>query len=491
VSVLRVETPALWEELAAHVDLDGLTERCLDETTRVMTPDFDREALPALREAGVRVLVRYARRDAATEAAEREDLRQRVDALPAWTRSVLHRAQRHALDDVVIGTQAWDPEHHAAEVRALFGAGLLAPLPGEDAPPLLGRYRLHPDLPPPPEPAWDFTEAVMDETDDLEPPREPGPVALLHDLASLAAALLHVVPRRTHKETLAIADGRRLGRRLGDTALSRHGRFAEIPRWTLALRALEALGAVSMDPIARTLHLDLALESTLRGATPDAVDRFVHRLVERDLHVVVPAVREALRQAGPGAIDEVVFLDLLREQDREILFVPWRREGATVYPDPAGLGTRPWDDEAWDAVEAPLVDALLARLVRLGVIRRAPGVFAGTPDGRRWAGALDHPHPPVWVTSDLELMVPPDSLTPWERFQLERLGRCLARDVVDRYRLDREGLEQWLSTHELEEALGLLARRCPGVPASVVDTLEAWAASARRVVLTRGELVEA
>ena len=93
------------------------------------------------------------------------------------------------------------------------------------------------------------------------------------------------------------------------------------------------------------------------------------------------------------------------------------------------------------------------------------------------------------MSSDLEVLVPPNSVTPWERYQLERLGRCVARDVVDRYRLERSGLETWLATHALEQALDLLRRRSPGLPQSVVATLTEWARSATRVVLTHGVVI--
>jgi hypothetical protein len=132
---------------------------------------------------------------------------------------------------------------------------------------------------------------------------------------------------------------------------------------------------------------------------------------------------------------------------------------------------------------------LLERLAFLGVIRRAPGVFAATPDGLRWAGASTLPPPPVWVSSDLQVIVPPDGVTPWERFQLERLGRCVRRDVVDVYVLERAGLAAWLRWHDLAEALELLARRAPAVPAGVVEALTTWARQATRVVVTRGVLV--
>jgi hypothetical protein len=156
------------------------------------------------------------------------------------------------------------------------------------------------------------------------------------------------------------------------------------------------------------------------------------------------------------------------------------------YPALEGERTRKFDRDGFDEVEGPLLNKLLGRLERLGLVRRAPGVFAGTADGRRWANASSTPLPPVWVGSDLEVVVPPDGLTPWERFQIERLGRCLQRDVVDRYRLERAGLVRWLRHHDFGEALDLLRRRSPGVPAVAVQTLESWARSADRIVLVRG-----
>ena len=95
----------------------------------------------------------------------------------------------------------------------------------------------------------------------------------------------------------------------------------------------------------------------------------------------------------------------------------------------------------------------------------------------------------MWVSSDLELIIAPGSVTPGERFQLERLSRCLSRDVTDRLRLEEAGLRRWLSTHDLTEVIQMLRRRAPGLPANVIDTLQAWDRSARRAVLTRGVLL--
>ncbi len=486
VTVLEVAETAVWAELAAQVPLEEHLAEALGPIRRVVKPSFEKEVVPKLVAQGQRVLIRYARRDRAEVEASTHALEQIVAGLPADAQRVLASAQHHALDGIVLGAHAWDPEVDAASVRILHGAGLLDDIADEGHVPYAGRYRLNPDLRPAPPIPYDFSDAAMEETDDLEEAK-PGPLGLLHDLASLAAAIEHVGPHRTQGGTLAKADGKRLGARLG-ADLDRG--LEEDPRWARALRGLEALHVVSMDPFERALHLDLGLETTLSGDAAEAVDHLIHRMVERDLHGVVPAVREALRQAGEGALDELVFLEVLREQHRDVIFPMWRRKGLRVYPQIGDESPRAYDDEAFELVEVPMVRVLLSKLVRLGLIRRAPGVFAGTRDGRVWARVATLPSPPIWVTGDLEIVVPPDAITPWERYQLERLGRCLARDVVDRYRIERAGLEKWLSTHDLDEALDLLARRCPGVPTTVQDTLRTWAKTALRVVLVRGVVIE-
>lgn len=485
-SVLTVSDAGVWTELAARFDLDAHTVEVIDPVRRVVDDAFERDVLPDLRDE---ILVRYARRDAAEEEAVREDLAHRVQDLRSDVREVLFAAQRHALDDgVVFGVHAWDPEHDGPAVRALVGAELLYPVTGEADPaaPYAGRYRLNPDLPPPPDVDYDFEEAVMDETDDLSEPT-PGPMDLLHDLAALAAAMHRVRPRRTATGTVSKSDVKKLGKHLAVQALIDGAALEDHPRWGRALRALEALHMVAMDPLERTLQLDLGLERTLSGDTVDAADRFVHRLLDRDLHVVLPAVRAALRQAGDGAVDEMIFVELLGEQHREVIFPRWLRQGHAVYPLLDGT-VRPFDEDGWERIEGRMVHRALQRCQRLGLIRRADGVFAATADGRRWSGAPTLPPPPVWVTSDLEVMVPPDGITAWERFQLERLARCLARDTVDRFRLEREGLAHWLRTHDVEEAVALLSRRALAVPGTVTEALRLWAASAERIVLTRGVL---
>ncbi len=474
--MLEVAEPKVWTELEATAMLDGHLGEALGPTRRVAFPSFHDEALPLLTAAGITVLVRDARNGAGLPAAG--PVRSELEHLSRQALAVLHRAQRHATDDVRVGPHAWDPEADAAALRELQGAGVLHHATGT------GRWTLARGLPPPPALEMEVGDALMPPTDDLADGRT-GPVALLHDLASLAAAIDHNTPARTHAGTIARADVRRLAARLASDTLRRGAGLEADARWARALRGLEALGMVTMDPIERTLHVDLGLDDTLAGDTPDAIDRLLHRLADPDLRPGLPIVRSTLLAAGADAIDEIVWRELVRDHHRDVLIVPRRRGGGLVYPDEE---TR-FDDAGWEQVEGRMWDRLLDLLERLGVVRRAPGVFAATDDGRRWAGVRIHPPPPVWVSSDLQVIVPPDGVTPWERFQLERLGRCLRRDVVDVYVLERAGLVAWLRWHDLDEALALLARRSPAVPPAVVEALTTWARQAMRVVLTRGVLL--
>ena len=289
ISTLAVADPATWAQLALEPHLQGEPTLLCREITD------ERALLSVLEAAGLReqVLVRYARRPPEDIAASSAELAARIDTLDAGHRRVLAAAQRHALDDVVVGLHAWDPERDAARVRGLVGAGLMMAMP-TDAPPYTGRYRLHPDLPSPLPVPHDFSEAAMALTDDLSPPAQ-GPIALLHDMASLAAALHRVEPRRTHAGTLSRVDARKIGRQLGSAELVKTGQLEADARWSRSLRALEALGAISLSPLTRQLHLDLGLENTLAGTTAQAIDRLVHRLVDRDQHVLLPAVRAALK----------------------------------------------------------------------------------------------------------------------------------------------------------------------------------------------------
>jgi hypothetical protein len=484
VDVLEVERPELFDALAAVVPLDDYVTEVRSPTERVVKPTLLADHGEALRRAGLPVLVKAHRR--APEAADRarHHLADLIDGLAPRAQRLLHRAQRQARQGRVLGSRVWDPMFAGAEVRSLLGAGLIEALP-HDGELLEGPFALHPDLPAPPEVDYDMSEAAMERVDDLS---EPGPslVALLHDLASLAAALSHHAPRRTLAGPLDKSTTKKLAKRLGDEAMARSGDFAGTPRWVRALRVLELLGAASTHPVTRQVHLEPGLETVLEGSTPMAIDRLVRLLIDADLQPALAAVRAALVAAGEGAVDEMIFAEELMAQHRDVLHAPWHRDGVEVYPAGGESVLIPFDDEGWERIEARQLDALLVRLERLGVVVRAEGVFAATPDGAVWASGQEAPMPPLWVSSDLGMTVPPGSLTPWERSQLEQLGRCTRRDVVDTYVLDRKGLVRWLRSHEVDEALALLSRRCPGLPGTVSDTLRDWARSAERVVLRVG-----
>ncbi len=485
VSLLTVAHDGWWERLSDSLDLDAHTVPTEEPLVRILRPRMERSLLDAM---GETVFIRYeSRARPGDDAQPSSALLERVDALDRRTCEVLHRIQRHAVQGEVVGLQTWDPIFDWEAVRTLLVMGLLEAVVGD--PPRIGRHRLSPGLPEPPPIPYDFSDAFFAPPDDLAPAR-PGPAGILQDAASLAAAILHVEPKRVLAGGLSRADSRKLGRWLGDAALAQGAVLEDCARWGLALRALEALGAVSMDIMDRVLRVDLGLEGTLAGSITEAVHRFVCAVLDRDLHPVLPAIRAALRQAGDDAVDEVVFVDELRIQHRSVLYPRWDRDGETVYPMAAGERPRSYDETGWEKVESRAIERALSRLARIGLIRRAPGVFAATEDGQQWAAERDAPRPPVWVGSDLEIIVPPHSLTPGERFAVERLGRCVRRDVADRIRLERESVTRWLAWHDVDEAVGILLSRAPGVPRSVVETLLAWQTSVCQVVLTRGVIVD-
>jgi hypothetical protein len=293
----------------------------------------------------------------------------------------------------------------------------------DDALPYEGRYLIDPDLPPPPPVAYDLADAVMEETHDLPPASAGSRSSCCTTWPRWRRRWSTPGARATHAGTIAQGDARRIGGAAGERRAAASGRIEDDERWGRALRgaARAARGVASIRCRGRCTST-WAWRPRSPGRPRTRPTASSTACSTRDLHVVVPAVRAALRAAGEGAVDEVVFLELLREQHRDVLLPAWLRGGHKVYPMLEGEPPRPYDDVGFDAVEAGMVRAALAKMVRMGVLRRAPGVFAGTPDGRRWAGVRAGAHPPIFVTGDLELIVPPDALTVWERFQIERLS---------------------------------------------------------------------
>ena len=130
VTMLEVASEAVWDELAAQVDVSPHLGQTATPTRRVVT---DEPALiETLTHAGLPPLARFARRDAADIAAHRDALDHRVHDLQPSVRYVLSSAQRHALEEVVLDLHAWDPVRDAEAVTVLHALGMLVRLPSRE-----------------------------------------------------------------------------------------------------------------------------------------------------------------------------------------------------------------------------------------------------------------------------------------------------------------------------------------------------------------------
>lgn len=371
-------------------------------------------------------------------------------------RALLWRCQRRARQGKVSALRTWDPHLETPAVQELVAAGLLLPPEEEEDP---GSFRLAPALPPPPPVPYALDEALMPPPEDLGPPG-PSLSGLLEDIAVLAAAWTLTPPRLTVDGTLDVATCKRIGRRLLDEGLAARGRVGESqPRWSRALRVMTALGAVRFADITRLAEPTPALRALLDQPLTERLDQVARRLVDVDEHPLLPAVRAALAQADTLAVDEVILRDLLAEQHRDILYSPWGAPGRHTYPRVPGEALRLYDRDAFDELEGAALDRTLTALEAAGLLRRAPGVFAATPDGRRWAGLPEPARPALWVGGDLELVVPSGALEPWERYLIELASHPVSRDVVDRLRVSRRDLERARGHIPPEELLALLERR--------------------------------
>src|SRR5262245_5355011 len=113
VSIIEVADPSAWSEVEDVIE----TSRVIDARTREVT--LAPGALDTLKRRGTAVLVRFARHGEIDEEPPSADRLAAIDALPREARALLHRAQRHARDHVVIGAHTWDPERDAPSVDAL------------------------------------------------------------------------------------------------------------------------------------------------------------------------------------------------------------------------------------------------------------------------------------------------------------------------------------------------------------------------------------
>lgn len=384
--------------------------------------------------------------------------------------------QRRARGRDALGGRSWDPHAEASAISALIEAELIE-ITGDD---WLGTLRLAEDLPPPPPVPYDFEEALMPPTEDLE---QPGPRldAVLGDVAALAAAFAAHPPRRTLAGSLDVATMKRVGRLLADPGLTERGRLQDgDPRWLRALRLAELLGLVEQHEIDRQLRPTPALREALERPMAERYDDLLRRGTDPDLHPLLPPLRAALRQADTQAVDELIFLELLAAQHRDVLHSPWGQIGVRLYPQLPGELPLPYTDEAFAWIEGQAFEAVRDRAARLGLLRIAPGVFAATAAGRAWAGLPPVQAPPKLVLSpNLELLAPPGALPPWDRYRFEQLAPAVQRDVVDRHRVTRRSVRQWLQRWTIDDGLALLETHAAhGVPDNVSTTLRSWARAA-------------
>ena len=73
---------------------------------------------------------------------------------------------------------------------------------------------------------------------------------------------------------------------------------------------------------------------------------------------------EALKVAGSGAVDAVIFAEQLAEQHRDVMFPVWVRDSLRVYPYLEGEPLRLYDAEGFEAVERVQLERLLRRIER-------------------------------------------------------------------------------------------------------------------------------
>ncbi|MEY3211105.1 MAG: hypothetical protein RIT28_1586 [Pseudomonadota bacterium] len=472
----------MWASLEALAPVRAHTLAELDPCLRHVGVRLKGPLERALKARGESLRVRALAPEEPTET-EAAPARRALDDLPPKLLAVLTRALRLAEEGVFLGTRAWDPHGEARAVDTLVNVGLITALDDERLP-RWGRYRLAPGLPEPAPVAYAFEDAVMPPPPDLAQ-RGPSLLALEQDVAVFLAGVAAAGLRRTVDGHPDVAGARRLGRRLMDPNLSRDGRLTHAsPRWQLAARVVEALGLWECDPLSRALLPAQRVQRLLSQGPSARFDGLARRVVEQDARPLIPALRAALRAAGDEAIDEVVLRALLAEQHRDLLFAPWGQVGARFYPCPPEATPILYDDDGFDEVEGPLLSRAIDALARLGLVTRAPGVFAATAEGRVWAG-LDPtgPTPRLLLSADLELVVPPGALPPWERLLIELATSPVSRDVVDRLRLGRAELERALGFVPLTTLLAVLESRVGHrLPPSVVEALQLWARPWERIV---------
>jgi hypothetical protein len=295
---------------------------------------------------------------------------------------------------------------------------------------------------------------------DAETPASLPPADARRDAIIMAALLDRTQPGLTKGGNLRADAEQRLYSSLGDDS----------HRWSLALH------------LAKTGGLARPVGDRLLGFPESPLRR-----IPNPEELLAPEDREAalvlLRAADSHWLPLADLLTILRDHARWILHSPDAKstEPNGTYADhPAHA----FDEEGWDALEAPSLHRAADVLVRLGHLEARQGpdgpthlrVPAGAPQGA----------PGFLVTPDLDILVAPGELPLSLYGRLCRLAPYVDGDRAHRHRLSREGIAADISAghSDAEEFLSEYARF--PLPESVVSSLAEWGRSAARVSLWTG-----
>lgn len=239
----------------------------------------------------------------------------------------------------------------------------------------------------------------------------------------------------------------------------------DVDRWGLALQLAQATG------------LCRPAGGVLRGF-PESTPRPVGdpaTLLSPDQ--VVPG-RLLLQLIGRDWVSFPALIQLLRTHARQVLHSPNTRGTYEQRP-----GTN-FDDEGWDRIEGPLFFG-----AALGLYRARQ--LDGRQDGEGLQSLrLPEPGPQYapgfLLTPDMEILVAPEELPSSEYARLARLAPFVEGNRVHRHRLTREGIARDLAAGHEDPAEFLSKYSRTGLPDTVRQSLEHWAASAERITLLSG-----
>jgi hypothetical protein len=239
----------------------------------------------------------------------------------------------------------------------------------------------------------------------------------------------------------------------------------DVDRWGLALQLAQATG------------LCRPAGGVLRGfpeSTPRAIGDPATLLTTDQ---VTPG-RLLLQLIGRDWVSFPAMMQVLRTHARQVLHSPNTRGTYEQRP-----GTN-FDQEGWDLIEGPL---FLGAAIGLYRARQ----LDGRQDGEGLQSLrLPEPgpqyEPGFLLTPDLEILVAPEELPSSEYARLARLAPFVEGNRVHRHRLSREGVARDLAAGHEDPAEFLAKYSRTGLPESVRQSLQHWAASAERITLLSG-----